>query len=1423
MSTIVAGNFSAAKVTGNVYVGLDASGNYKDTSGRVASLQAVQVNATNVTAVNLNVSGSLNPTNLAVPGSLTAGSISVSTTQGNYPIALINNGYVNINVPSLPKSTKHLINSCEHVYSNTKIAKQTKALGDKNVKVLCDTYPAASGVFSEQQHTAAISYANSLKPDAFFMIGDENYNDIVFAHGNSYNTMHAYSETYANLTPQLRQFFGWVADGSGSTPGAIMKAGFENGQDACSDIWVQNSAARTLYNQCESRGGVHFCYDDHDIVDNDNGGLAGMPVASMKANRSFYQDKLNGWSGSLMVDGFDSSGVALTRATMYDASGNNRKFADGTVYNGTNPQLYSTYRSWDQFLDNSGTQFKVRYIMLDDDRYKDMSTGCYAVRDTGNTVGMCGVFYPQKPVRVGDSSNNYNFTARNPYTPWVTRVDVSGNLSLDNGKTAVTGRFIDSSGNNFEYLQDLRYADKRTMYSEAQWTWWQNLMLDAQAKSYNLIVIISGSNIWFDNLANDNISSCDADKLRLINFIKKNRIDNLVFSGGDNHYAAVFKNQTHTAYPMYTIMGSGLSQGKNALYYDAALPAIHADYVYGTSFNDPRYNSPSTGDAYTPAGSVIVQNAISSARLYQMMEFDIIMPGAIDNKTGLLYVDASGKPIAEPTLRALVHSARDLSTADPTYGTNLGQTPWIPEPTFYDIKVSTLKHPTTGITITPTWIETQNTIYTGLRKNANDTDPTTDHVFDASGNGVRNIRPYNKSTKSTGGASLTPMIDTTGQYLTDSSGNLLVRPIDLYFELCPFKTDTSGRPLDSSGIVITSQVYYPKYGETYNSKGFLVYDLSQNVLVTDISSNPITPKDSSGNIARSLFWYPYGASSMDYLPGSYSYNVIPAYIFTKSNPSCPYVEDVVLNPATSAVTVYTPPSVVGMTVNNLVSQAIYAGNLLTPDKVSLTSTGVDYWNATVLTKPTRKYYVTVTRDPSGFLPGIDSSNSRTFLLPLSLNQNGIYHAMATVGVESYLDSTKQGPFPYGYGFTPVGYMPDTQVFPFSGWAAISNTNTNIQEQSIDGFDRPQKSRLFKEIVESAGYVGETPTFKFFSVDTSNGLQLPATRADIATVSKTLQYRNNAIFTNVPGQNELDLVSTNGAWAVNQNSVATLSTPPYVLHMLEYQATYNCMLRMLYGAGGSGYPIPLNGVTVKNTKYSAATADAYDPSGNYTVNFVLQDTSSLDIEAYTYTDTNGKTQYLKYVYDNYNKVYKVQDLSSNGITPITKDGSGNPYTTYSTYAYKNMGTSKSLMNLYYEYNSFLNQVYTTPTGSVVTANKMFKDPSCCSVSTQITDISLNNNIYPSQELGLAATNTGPPVSSNYLSNAAGAVSSFDHRQILALGNDAKMKNVIPRSVGEIWRQFNRRYFDINSNLFTEAPQKVNTQLYPQASLAYNNYT
>lgn len=171
-------------------------------------------------------------------------------------------------------------------------------------------------------------------------------------------------------------------------------------------------------------------------------------------------------------------------------------------------------RSWTQEIvnPNTGMPFLIRHIIMDEETTHNATQGCAYYYDASSPTGM-------KPAQAKDSS---------------------------------------VSCPDLDILEDFEQDHpERVFYGDSQLEWLRAELL----KPADLIFITTGGPNWEIDYGYNSITEFPAEKRKLIQILRETGAEHVIWLTGDSHASYVTKAPHIVGYPMYTIVGSGLTSG----------------------------------------------------------------------------------------------------------------------------------------------------------------------------------------------------------------------------------------------------------------------------------------------------------------------------------------------------------------------------------------------------------------------------------------------------------------------------------------------------------------------------------------------------------------------------------------------------------------------------------------------------------------------------------------------------------------------------------------------------------------------------------------------------------------------------------------------------------------------------------------------
>ncbi|KAG7345941.1 PhoD-like phosphatase [Nitzschia inconspicua] len=177
------------------------------------------------------------------------------------------------------------------------------------------------------------------------------------------------------------------------------------------------------------------------------------------------------------------------------------------------PSHMGIERTWTQELrDNDGNPFLVRFIFLDEETTHQGGQGCTYYYNPESTTG---------------------------FSPRLTK---------------------DSSAPcpDMDVIEDFDQEDpERVFFGDDQLNWFKEQLM----KPADLTFVINGGPNFEIDYAYNSLSEFPAEKRKLIQLLRETGAEHVIFMAGDSHATYVTKTPNIVGYPLYTIVGSGLTQG----------------------------------------------------------------------------------------------------------------------------------------------------------------------------------------------------------------------------------------------------------------------------------------------------------------------------------------------------------------------------------------------------------------------------------------------------------------------------------------------------------------------------------------------------------------------------------------------------------------------------------------------------------------------------------------------------------------------------------------------------------------------------------------------------------------------------------------------------------------------------------------------
>ena len=1126
-------------------------------------------------------------------------------------------------------------------------------------------------------------------------------------------------------------------------------------------------------------------------------------------------------------------------------------------------QVSTLYGSWDQqidYNDNTGNKFKIRFIVMDDQHY-DSTTGSTFVQDVQNPRGFSPIFYPDTPatgraavpyfpsdasgVRVNSyvadlsgyqgrytdsSGRKFEYMGDPRYTE-------TRNFFGDKQLNWAFGKILEAKNLNYDLI----------MVISGTPFWIEGYNQDSMSQyPYERQLFTS----WIRENKVDNLVFFAGDTH--FNYVSQKQnvagypILDIVSSGVSEGVGLTFQDGPSRD----TVWGPDWYRADATQYRDpttvaptgTSTPSI---WKGGNLFNANMYQfmsmdiilpgsvDPVKGDKYVDtSGKAITTPTIRLTQHFATNDGIQSLMGTVNVTTGIIAgVNAwkAAPNFYDINLNTLKHSTWVGQTITTNFNKN-PVNPWKNNPCNDQI----VKDASGNGGVSPL-----NDNMVPWNRTNTPTQVSSSPIMDISGNYLKDISGNFLQIPQDILCEILPVKhDVSGNFL-DLSGNVITATCYI-----PQYTDTVNKynfiVFDSSASAVAA-LTTDLSGYSYNQ-----------VCKYDASYNPYTPSiqtftggsgkvyhlayDGSGvayNHVKSDYYYIYGVATVDYTPTSYGLKssiaptgpiIAMGWNNLQANVMCPYVEDTTVPDQLNAwlkdasgtpglsyfyvrdlsnayINVTQAAGIIGNYYASLITNTANYGFI----PLSANPGGLNPAGATIVAAMpgnyvtlNRKYFVTVTRDPSGL--NVTTAPTRTFQLPLNMrNTNPNFHGAQFSGkdLEVWGKGSAPVPYVYGFGFDTIGVESDQQC-SYGMWAKPSNFTDNNgcgNLQWVDGYGFQQHEKTLGAICGAAGYVGESPTFTFYSTDAS-GLN----RYELGRKTYKLKFKNNTVFTNVPGNNQFNYSAYQDAYYLDAVE-AQANTISNIFYNLGYQQFQNVMRRMAYGTENLGKNmITWPGVKVCN----ALGVDAVDANGLYTVLFTNA-TGLVDWDISVDSSGNPLNTLGAIITFPFTGLPILQHFSTYvapvpaaAAVKVTTSGTSSGYTDvkiplnqiqyFRTVRYTGVGTSTKMTNLWYEYNSFINALHTVKVGYTDASFNVFdgaggfgpKYISMTPVFPSITPIT-----------GPAAFGLNP--SSTLLPMPVPGV--FLSRIINTYGSMAYTRGGIPRSLFDIYRLFNEKYYSI----------------------------
>lgn len=165
-------------------------------------------------------------------------------------------------------------------------------------------------------------------------------------------------------------------------------------------------------------------------------------------------------------------------------------------------------------MDNNGNPFLVRFIILDEESTHNNAQGCAYYYDPSSPTGFT-------PRQAEDS------TASCP---------------------------------NIDIIEDFENDDtERVYYGDDQLNWFREQLM----KPSDLIFVVTGGPNFELEYPYASLTEYPSEKRKFVQILRETGVEHLIFMTGDSHATYLTKAPGYTGYPLYTIVGSGLTSGES--------------------------------------------------------------------------------------------------------------------------------------------------------------------------------------------------------------------------------------------------------------------------------------------------------------------------------------------------------------------------------------------------------------------------------------------------------------------------------------------------------------------------------------------------------------------------------------------------------------------------------------------------------------------------------------------------------------------------------------------------------------------------------------------------------------------------------------------------------------------------------------------
>ena len=172
-------------------------------------------------------------------------------------------------------------------------------------------------------------------------------------------------------------------------------------------------------------------------------------------------------------------------------------------------------RTWTkEIVDPNGNPFLIRFIILDEETTHNNAQGCAYYYNPASPTG----FSPRKSADSSDSCPD------------------------------------------LDVIEDFEKEETpRVFYGDDQLEWFRQQLM----KPSDLIFVVTGGPNFELEYPYASLTEYPSEKRKFVQMLRETGVEHLIFLTGDSHASYLTKAPGYTGYPLYTIVGSGLTSGKH--------------------------------------------------------------------------------------------------------------------------------------------------------------------------------------------------------------------------------------------------------------------------------------------------------------------------------------------------------------------------------------------------------------------------------------------------------------------------------------------------------------------------------------------------------------------------------------------------------------------------------------------------------------------------------------------------------------------------------------------------------------------------------------------------------------------------------------------------------------------------------------------